>query len=65
MDLNKPPEAKEEFDEGQHKIGRPGSEMDSTLIYMDQAEEARIGGDFKGCFPIATSYKSTPQEIWQ
>ena len=47
VDVDKPPGAGEELGDGQHKIGRPGSELDSTLIYMDQAEEARIGGDFQ------------------
>ena len=36
---NKPPGVGGGIHEGQHKIGRPGSEMDSTLIYMDQAEK--------------------------
>jgi tetratricopeptide (TPR) repeat protein len=33
--------------EGTDVIGLIGSALDSTLVYMDQAEEARIQGDFK------------------
>lgn len=34
-------------EEGGEVIGGIGSALDSTLVYMDQAEEARIQGDFK------------------
>ena len=40
-------------EEGGELIGGIGSSVDSTLVYMDQAEEARIQGDFKG---LVSSY---------